>query len=225
VNTVAIVIALIALAGSILSTVVTVFAPPALQARRESSKVLATYRDPLLGAAYELQARLHNILTNQFVEKYLVGNKADKQDAAMQSTLYVFAQYFGWGEVIRREVQLLRFSSSAETREVGRILRDIIETFLTEDHGPQFMIWRVEQRGFGEQMIDAGTEPLRCLGYASFLENREKLARWLAPLERDLLSITDEGRVRLVKLQHLLLALVNRLDKNHLRYPFEMNAS
>ena len=138
-NTVAIVIALIALAGSIVSTVVTVFAPPALQARSEASKVLATYRDPLLGAAYELQARLHNILANQFVEKYLVGEKADKagrKDAAMDSTLYVFAQYFAWGEVIRREIQLLRFSSTAETREVGRILRDITEAFLREDYGP-----------------------------------------------------------------------------------------
>src|SRR5438128_12283393 len=100
----AIVIALIALVGSVLSTVATVFGAPAFQARREARKVLDTYREPLLAAAYELQARLHNILCNSFAEDYILGNKAKKQDAALQSTLYVFAQFFGWREIIRREI-------------------------------------------------------------------------------------------------------------------------
>lgn len=221
----AIVIALIALVGSILSTAATVFGAPMLQSRRDANKTLATYREPLLAAAYELQARLHNILCKDFVEKYLIGDKADKQDAALQSTLYVFAQFFGWREVIRRDVQLLRFSTDAETREVARILRDITETFLTEDYGPQFMIWRVEQRGFGEQMIEISDGRLGCLGYASFIEQRAKLDQWLAPIERDLRSIGDAGRHRLIELQHLLLALVTKLDENKTRYPFEMAAA
>jgi hypothetical protein len=66
-----VIIALTALAGSILSTVATVFGAPALQARREAAKVLETYREPLLAACYELQARLYNILRIQFVEKYI----------------------------------------------------------------------------------------------------------------------------------------------------------
>ncbi|MDQ6805348.1 MAG: hypothetical protein M3065_10360, partial [Actinomycetota bacterium] len=115
----AIIIALIALAGSILSATATVFLPPLLQSRREESKTLASYREPLLAAAYELQARLHNILRKRFLEKWLMGAPADKQDAALQSTLYVFAQFFGWREVIRRDVQLLRFSTDADTRDVA----------------------------------------------------------------------------------------------------------
>ena len=151
----AIIIALIALAGSVLSTVATVFGGPAFQARREARNILETHREPLLAAAYELQARLHNILCNNFVEDYVVGNKAGKQDAARESTLYVFAQFFGWREIVRREVQFLRFTRDEETREVARLLQDIGETFLTDDFGPQFMIWRVEQRGLGERMITA----------------------------------------------------------------------
>jgi hypothetical protein len=58
----AIVIALIALAGSVFSTIVTVFGAPALQARHDAKKALDNYREPLLAAAYELQARLYNIL-------------------------------------------------------------------------------------------------------------------------------------------------------------------
>jgi hypothetical protein len=220
---VAVVIALIALAGSILSTVATVFGSPALQGRREARETLESYREPLLAAAYELQARLHNILRNRFIENYLVGNKADKKHAALQSTLYVFAQYFGWREIIRREVQLLRFSRDTQTREIARLLRDVSETFLTDAFGPQFMIWRVEQRGFGEQMMVTTDGKMRCLGYAAFIEQRTKMQQWLDPLEHDLQSIEVGGRNRLTELQHLLLDLVRRLDEERTRYPFEMD--
>jgi hypothetical protein len=79
-----------------------------LQARREAKAVLARHREPLLAAAYELQSRLHNILCNRFVENYMAGTRAGKQEAALESTLYVFAQYFGWREIIRHEIQFLR---------------------------------------------------------------------------------------------------------------------
>jgi hypothetical protein len=218
----AVAIALIALVGSILSTIVTVFGGPAFQARREARKVLETYREPLLGAAYELQARLHNILRNNFIDDYVVGEKAEKQNAALISTLYVFAQFFGWREVIRREVQFLRFASDEQTRDVSRLLRDIGETFLSDEFGPQFMLWRVEQRGLGERMIATASGKPTCIGYASFIEQRAEMAEWLKPLERDLAQINDAGQQRLRRLQHLLLELVTKLDEKHTRYPFEL---
>jgi hypothetical protein len=88
------------LVGSIFSTFATLFGAPALQARREAKKVRETYREPLLAAPYELQARLHNILRNRFVENYIVGEREGKRDAAVHSTSYVFAQFFGWREII-----------------------------------------------------------------------------------------------------------------------------
>jgi hypothetical protein len=218
----AIVIALIALAGSLLSTLATVFGGPAFQARREARKVLETYREPLVAAAYELQARLHNILRNNFVEDYVVGNRAGKQHAALESTLYVFAQFFGWREIIRREVQFLRFTRDEETRAVARLLRDIGETFLTDAYGAQFMIWRVEQRGLGERMIVTPNGKPACMGYASFMEQRESMKEWLEPLEHDLRQMEDDGRRRLIELQHLLVDLVRRLDEKQTRYPFEL---
>ena len=219
---VAVVIALIALIASVVSTIITVFGGPALQARRDSMKVLEAYREPLLAAAYELQARLHNILRNNFIEDYVVADKAGKRTAAVQSTLYVFAQFFGWREIIRREVQFLRFARDEETRDVARLLRNITETFLANDFGPQFMIWRVEQRGLGERMIASDGDKPTCVGYASFIEQRPALDEWLGPLERDLQSIGTEGRERLTELQHLLLELVARLDEKHMRYPFAL---
>jgi len=218
----AILIALIALAGSIFSTAATVFGAPVLQARREARTVLEKHRDPLLAAAYELQARLHNILRNSFTEEYVLGNKAGKQEAALESTLYVFAQFFGWREIIRREIQFLRFLKDEETREVGQLLRGIGEAFLTDDYGRQFMIWRVEQRGLGERMIVTSDEKTTCMGYATFVEQRATMKEWLDPLEQDLRQMDDGGRARLTKLQHLLLELVLKLDEDQTRYPYTL---
>jgi hypothetical protein len=219
----AIVIALIALAGSVLSTIVTVFGAPVLQARRDAKKALDTYREPLLAASYELQARLYNILQLKFVEKYISDDTAGKRNPAIESTLYVFAQFLGWREIIRREVQYLRFSRDRQTREIGRLLQDIGETFLSDKYGSQFMIWRVEQRGLGERMIESADNKMTCLGYASFIEHRPTMQEWLHPLENDLENIRDGGRKRLTELQHLLLELVRQLDDKQKRYPFELN--
>lgn len=221
----AIVIALIALAGSVLSTIVTVFGAPALQARRDARKALDTYREPLLAASYELQARLYNILQLKFVEKYISDDTAGKRNPAIESTLYVFAQFLGWREIIRREVQYLRFSRDRQTREIGRLLQDIGETFLSDKYGSQFMIWRVEQRGLGERMIESADNKMTCLGYASFIERRPTMQEWLRPLEDDLEKLRDGGRKRLTELQHLLLELVQQLDDKQKRYPFELKKS
>jgi hypothetical protein len=218
----ALAIALIALLGSVGSALLTVFGAPMFQARREERKALETYREPLLAAAYELQARLHNILTNEFMENYVLENSVGKEQAALDSTLYVFAQFFGWSEIIRREVQFLRFANDAQTREISGLLLRVGETFLTEDYGPQCMIWRVEQRGLGEQMIFPAGARATCIGYASFIEKRATMSRWLDPLEQDLKQLDDGGRKRLTELQHLLLELVQRLDNDRARYPFDL---
>jgi hypothetical protein len=191
----AVVIALIALAGSVFSTIVTVFGAPALQARRDAKKVLDNYREPLIAASYELQSRLYNILQLKFVERYISDDTAGKCNSAIESTLYVVTQFFGWREIIRREVQYLRLSRDRQTREIGQLLRNIDETFLSDKYGPQFMIWRVEQRGIGERMIESVDGRISCLGYASFIERRPTMEEWLTS-EHDLEHL-DGGRNRL----------------------------
>jgi len=219
----AVIIALIALAGSVVSTILTVFGPPALKARHDAKKALDAYREPLLAASYELQARLYNILRLRFIEKYITNEKAGRQDPAIESTLYVFAQFFGWMEIIRHEVHYLRFSKDQQTREIGQLLREISEIFLSDQYGPQFMIWRVEQRGLGERMITVSHDKMSCLGYASFVEQRAMMKAWLEPFENDLGQMDDGGRQRLTELQHVLLKLVKQLDEKGKRYPFSLS--
>jgi hypothetical protein len=215
-------IALVALAGSIFSTILTVFGAPVLQERRNAKKGLDNYREPLLASSYELQARLYNILNLRFVETYISDETAGKRVSAIESTLYVFAQFFGWREIIRREVQYLRFSKNQQTREIGQILGDIDETFLSNNYGPQFMIWRAEQRGIGERMIISEGNKMTCLGYASFVEHCSTMEEWLTPLEHALENLENEGRKRLTDLQHMLVDLVGKLDDKRKRYPFKL---
>jgi hypothetical protein len=218
----AVVIALIALAGSVFSTIVTVFGAPALQARHDAKRVIDSYREPLIAASYELQSRLYNILQLKFVEKYICDNEIGRRNAAIASTSYVIAQFFGWREIIRREVQYLRLSRDRQTREIGQLLRDISETFLSDKYGHQFMIWRVEQRGIGERMIEPVNGKISCRGYASFIDNRSEMEEWLTPVEYDLEHLQDGGRNRLTDLQHMLVQLVRKLDDKRKRYPFEL---
>lgn len=219
----AIILALIALAGSLVSTIATTFGFPAFQARRDARKALDMYREPLIAASYELQARLYNILSLNFVDRYIKDEAPGKRDAAIHSTLYVFAQFFGWRELIRREVQYLHFSRHRETRRFSQLLRDIGEEFLDNRYGSQFMLWRAEQRGLGERMIHSSHGRMTCLGYAAFLEHRETMDEWLMPLEQHLENMDESGRQRLTNVQHLLLELVQQLDDKKMRYPFRMD--
>jgi hypothetical protein len=221
--TTAIVLALVALVGSLVSALVTTFGLPVFQGRRDARKVLDTYQEPLIAAAYELQARLYNILCLAFVDRYLRNDKSGKYEAAIHSTLYVFAQFFGWCELIRGEIQYLRFSRHQQTKRFSQLLRDISEEFLADSYGPQFMFWRAEQRGLGERMITSVNGRLTCMGYAAFLERRDTMDEWLKPLQRDLENLGDGGRQRLTKVQHLLLELVRELDDQGKRYPFTMH--
>jgi hypothetical protein len=222
VNT-AIVIAVVALAGSVVTAIVSTFGLPVIQGRHDARKVLDTYRVPLVAAAYELQARLYNVLALSFVDRYLKNDTQGKHDAAIHSTLYVFAQFFGCRELIRGEIQYLRFSRHQRTRRLAQLLQDIGEEFLADSYGPQFMLWRVEQRGLGERMITRVNGRMTCLGYAVFLERCNTMDEWLKPLEHDLENLDDGGRRRLTKVQHLLLELVRELDDKGRQYPFTMN--
>jgi hypothetical protein len=199
----------------------------AKQVKREAEAVLARYREPLAGAAYELQGRLYNILKLDFLPRYLANGDESQRTYAVENTLYVVAQYFGWSEILRQEIQFLAFSDSARTREVNERQRRIVLLFQSDDPklGRPFLIWRGEQHAIGEGMLDYDHGPVRCIGYATFLERRqEMLQRWLTRLEADLHEIAVKPNPRLTQLQHALVDLVRSLDPDQLRYPDEILA-
>jgi hypothetical protein len=69
-------------------------------------QVMSRYRDPLLSAAFDLQSRIFNVVVGNFWVYIRSGNQED-QTYAINSTLFVIAQYLAWAEALRRGVQFL----------------------------------------------------------------------------------------------------------------------
>jgi hypothetical protein len=228
VNDGAIWVAIIALIGSVLSTIISLwgqYRTASLTARREAEAVLAKYREPLVAAAFELQGRLFNILRFGFLRKYLVNGDEAQKTYAVENTLYVVAQYFGWSEILRREIQFLSFSDSQKSRAAARCQRRIVELFQSDDPelGRPFLIWRGEQRAIGERMIATANERVECLGYASFLERRDpEFRRWFGRLEGEINEVVETPNRRLIELQNALVDLIRELDPQSLRYSDEV---
>jgi hypothetical protein len=83
--------------------------------RREAERILTRYREPLVSAAFDLQSRLFNILEQHFLLNYL-GQRADehRRKVALESTLYWFAQYFCWREILRQDTSFLNSRPKAK---------------------------------------------------------------------------------------------------------------
>jgi hypothetical protein len=222
-----VVIALVGVAGVVIGGVVGLYGQARLASqarRREAEAVLAKYQEPLVHAAYELQSRLYNILKLKFLQKYYIGGDDGQRDYAVRNTVYVVGQYFGWSEILRREIQFLSYSDSNRTRVVADCRRGIVETFQSDkDHlGRPFQIWRGEQRAIGELMIDPDATPVQCIGYAAFAQNELPASLpWFRRLEADIAEIATTQNRRLVELQHALVDLIRELDQGKIRYPDE----
>jgi hypothetical protein len=202
------------------------------ETRSNARIVLDRYRGPLLDAAWDLGDRLDNILDRRFLSSF---ETAPRDEVAISSTLFRLAQYFGWAEIVRREVQLLRFESAADTRRSAYFLSLVMRRFATDwydwdeareqaarwitgyrhDQLPprHLMLWQEEQRGIGERMIPAATDA-RCIGYASFLDQyAEGFSRLLADFESGLRVRGVENSLRLVEVRDALARLVQQLDE------------
>jgi hypothetical protein len=180
-----------------------------------AEEVLARYREPLATAAFDLQSRLYNILCLNFFDKF--GGDHERCEIAENTTLFRLAQYLGWTEILRRDVQFLNFPEADDTRLVSRLQSQIRRRLLTDEYGQVMMIWLDEQRAIGEQMIVEEHDHVLCMGYARFhQEYATRFAPWFERLRSELQS--QAGRERLREVQRLLCDLVETLDGQRVRY-------
>ncbi len=180
-----------------------------------AADVLATYREPLAAAAYDLQSRMYNVLRLDFFAKW--GEADGYAEEAITTTLFRLAQYFGWSELLRRKIQFLSFPEDEETRKVARLQSAIAQCFLTDDYGVALMIWSDEQRAIGERMIVEENGDVLSMGYARF---RERCADTFLSYREQLVKEIGAPGVndRLRDAQHLLCDLVETLDSRRVRY-------
>ena len=183
------------------------------------------YREPLVSAAFEMQARIYNLSTGRFFGK-------DRSSYHVDHTLYVFAQYLGWREIIRQEIQFMDLGETPATKKLSELLEEV--TNAISDSGlnlpENFKLFRGEQRAIGEKMMapmgSTTQVPLghRCLGYAGFVEalNLEDFNAWFSKLRSSIeyLESTDTPDFgRLSMLQNALIDLIDMLDPNFVRFP------
>jgi hypothetical protein len=189
-------------------------------------ELMSRYRDPLLHSAFDLQSRIWNIVEKGFLEIYYNGDQEDARTYARDNTLYVFAEYLGWVELLRREVRFLDLGDEARNVAWTSRLDSVRRSLLTEAHAPPFRLFRGQQRAIGELMIsgsprDGGAE---CLGFATFTRSLRdpEFASWFAGLREDIdLIARERGRHedRLRALQGALVDLIEFLDPTHARLP------
>jgi hypothetical protein len=175
---------------------------------------LARYREPLAAAAFDLQSRLYNILALEFFATWGDGELADE---AGRTTLFRIAQYFGWSEILRRNIQFLAFSADADTRKVAGLQARITEAFLTDAHDTAMILWKDHQRAIGERMIVDAAGEAQCMGYAEFRDRCDEVFDpWSARVRAEVR--TERAQPRLRELQHALCDLVETLDDRRVRY-------
>jgi hypothetical protein len=182
---------------------------------QEAARLVAKYRDPLLRSAFDLQSRIYNI--------YRPGGFTLEKDPEYfrLNTLFLIAEFLGWLEVIRRELQFVDLGAVQATNDLGRRLARVQELLAntTEWHDGCY-VYRGYQRAIGELMLtrvdnDApGGRRHECIGYAAFVAAHAdpNFAKWFRRLGDAIEQLSAEKPARLVAVQHALIDLVDFLD-------------
>ncbi|MCU0548924.1 MAG: hypothetical protein MUC48_06205 [Leptolyngbya sp. Prado105] len=193
----------------------------------QTAVLMAKYRDPLLRSTIDLQSRLYNIHQQKFFE-YVYHRSPVGQEYAINNTLYVIAEYLGWVEILRKEIQFLDLGDLDLNRQLSELLIAINQAFGHHRGGEIFQLFNGEQRAIGEIMMTTrSTQEVigyDCIGYASFVKrlNDPDFASWFTKLKNDLNTIgktPDVNLDRLVIIHSKLIDLIDFLDPHHVRVP------
>jgi hypothetical protein len=146
-----------------------------------------------------------------------------ERDYAVENTVFLIAQFLGWTEAIRQEIQFLIPDETDRAREIRNLQDGIYMQFQRDDVAADFRLFAGEQRAVGELMVVRDGGLCRCIGFATFMSSRNPVIdQWLDPLRDDLRSLAVRAvpsAERLGLLQHSLIDLLECLDPHHVRFP------
>lgn len=193
----------------------------------QTATLMSKYRNPLLRSAIDLQSRLYNIHQNRFLERFY-NRSPSSQNYAINNTLYVVAEYLGWVEILRREIQFLDLGDLDLNRRLSELLVNINQAFAHYKAGETFQLHNGEQRAIGEIMAiprsDSEAVGYDCIGYATFVKKMSdpEFAGWFAKLRDDIDTMGNAPQVdaeRLVLIHSKLIDLIDFLDPHHVIVP------
>lgn len=187
----------------------------------EAARLVARFRDPLLESAFDLQSRLYNTLSKR-------GTFSWPDDSYyLPSSLFLVGQFFGWVEILRRDMLYSDIAAVGEAKQLVVRVRKIQDLFsqTSSKYQDYRYIYRAEQRAIGEIMIQRngdGTAPGTTIGYATFrcrLDD-DQFARWFSRFEAGLqTSPQPDTPDRLRAIQIAMVDLLDFLDPDHERFP------
>jgi hypothetical protein len=195
----------------------------------QTDALMSKYRDPLLRSAIDLQSRLYNIHQQDFLKRFY-NRSPTALSYAVLNTLYVVAEFFGWVEILRREIQFLDLGDLEMNRCLSELLVNLNQAFgeSYRRFGGGFQLFTGEQRAIGEIMAvprsNSAAIGFECIGYATFVKKMDEpeFASWFTKLKDDLDTMATapqlDGR-RLVLIHGRLIDLVDFLDPHRVRVP------
>lgn len=237
-STVTLVSAAIALASASATAILGYWTQRRLRAT-EQRNLMDAYGASLAWSAFDLQSRLFNILYGHIVDQtpgprhgfltdFLINGTVEEAEYARRSTVFVLAEYLGWVEILRRDVQFLDLGRSRTNQnvmikvsEIGKALNQ------TSPESNRLRLFRAQQRAIGELMVHPEGEPgrRRCLGFAEFsskLDVDEDFRSWFRQLLTDIDGLAEDAgpaTFRIEGLQHHLIDLIDLLDPKSERFP------
>ncbi|MFI9582011.1 hypothetical protein ACIHCQ_09220 [Streptomyces sp. NPDC052236] len=237
-DVVTLVSAAVALAGAATAAVLGYWTQRRLRTL-EQRNLMDAYGASLAWAAFDLQSRLFNILygyaidlapgpRHGFLTTFLVNGSPEEAEYARRSTIFVLAEYLGWVEIMRRDIQFLDLGRSRTNQSVMIKISDVSSALnrMSSDSN-ELRLFRAQQRAIGELMVHPDGEPgrRRCLGFAEFsakLDTDDVFRRWFQQLLADIDSLAEDvtpALPRLQRIQQHLVALIDLLDPKSERFP------
>jgi hypothetical protein len=143
----------------------------------------------------------------------------------MENTVFLVAQFLGWTEAIREEIQFVNLDGNEQTRKLRDLQDEIYSQMQTDRIDSGFRLFAGEQRAVGELMIKRENGVCRSIGFAAFIGSRDPaIDQWLNSIRDDIKATSSDvkrSRERLAMIQHTLVDLLNFLDPEFIRFPRE----
>ena len=207
----------------------------------ELEVTVSKFSGVILTAAKDLQDRLWHLTKRQSESKNPVLTAADENSPHydswpmtkrhyLRSTIYLFAQYFCWLEILRAEVRYLNFGKSQLTNEFSRLLK-VVERSLSETSYQKlavnrvtvdFPLFQMMQCEMGSSMIVENDQGSRCMTFFEFNCEYERINTTIesyTQLEKLIVSAVSKNKgdfsnTRLKILNNSLVDLIEFIN-NH----------